>query len=58
VTYPQPGGLGWDDLAAVLEPIAGSPRLLGISVADFRPDLNPSGALADRLVDLLTDLVS
>ena len=58
VTYPQPGGLGWDDLAAVLEPIAGSPRLLGISVADFRPDLDPSGALADRLVDLLKDLLS
>lgn len=53
VTYPQPGGPSWDQLAAVLEPLAAAPRLLGVSVADFRPDLDPSGSYAARVTDLL-----
>lgn len=53
VTYPQPGGPSWDQLAAALESLAGSPQLLGVSVADFRPDLDPAGAAAARIIDLL-----
>jgi arginase len=53
VTYPQPNGLGWEQLETVLKPLARSPRLLGMSVADFRPDLDPDGKLARRLVQLL-----
>lgn len=53
VTYPQPGGPDLDQLAAVLAPLAASPRLAGVSVADFRPDLDPDGRYAARLVDLL-----
>ena len=53
VTYPQPGGADWDQLAAVLEPLARSPRLLGVSVADFRPDLDPTGDLATRVLEVL-----
>jgi arginase len=57
VTYPQPGGPDWDDLTALLRPLARSPRLLGASVADFRPDLDPTGALAARIVALLRDVL-
>lgn len=32
VTYPQPGGLDWGQLAAALEPLARSPRLLGDAI--------------------------
>jgi len=53
VTYPQPGGPDWDQLAAALEPLAQSPRLLGVSVADFRPDLDPTGDLATRVLEVL-----
>jgi arginase len=53
VTYPQPGGPDWDQLAALLRPLAGSPHLVGVSIADFRPDLDPTGDLAHRLVRLL-----
>lgn len=53
VTYPQPNGLDWGQLAAVMEPLARSPRLLGASVADFRPDLDPTGELATRVLDVL-----
>jgi arginase len=53
VTYPQPGGPDWAQLALALEPLARSPRLLGVSVADFRPDLDPTGDLAGGVLDLL-----
>lgn len=53
VTYPQPGGPDWDQLAALLNPLGRSPRLIGASVADFRPDLDPGGAYARRIVGLL-----
>lgn len=53
VTYPQPGGPDWEQLAELLMPLAYSPRLLGVSVADFRPDLDPGGHLATRVVELL-----
>lgn len=53
VTYPQKGGLDWDQLAAVIKPLAWSPRLLGVSIADFRPDLDPTGDLAQLVLDAL-----
>jgi arginase len=53
VTYPQPGGPDLDQLAAVLAPLAAAPSLVGVSIADFRPDLDPDGGYAARLVALL-----
>lgn len=53
VTYPQAGGPDFDQLAVLLGPLASSPSLVGVSVADFRPDLDPSGVYAARLVSLL-----
>jgi arginase len=53
VTYPQTGGPDLDQLAIMLLPLARSPSLVGVSVADFRPDLDPSGEQAERLITLL-----
>jgi arginase len=53
VSYPQPGGPDWEQLSAVLRPLARSPHLLGVSVADFRPDLDPAGEHASRITELL-----
>lgn len=53
VTYPQDGGPSWAELAAVVRPMARSGRLLGVSLADYRPDLDPSGSVADAVLDLL-----
>ncbi len=53
VTYPQPGGLDLEQLAAVVAPLAASPRLVGASIADFRPDLDVTAVHAGRLVALL-----
>jgi len=52
-TYPQSSGLDWDQVADVLTPMARSPRLLGVSIADFPPDLDFSGDLATRIVGVL-----
>lgn len=57
VTYPQPGGPDWDQLSELLRPLGRSPRLLGASVADFRPDLDPTGEFASRIVELLDSLL-
>jgi arginase len=43
VSYPQPLGLDWDELVALARPLAATPGLLGVSVADFNPDLDPGG---------------
>jgi arginase len=53
VTYPQDGGPDLDQLTALLGPLAAAPDLLGVSIADFRPDLDPGGRHAARLVALL-----
>ncbi len=53
VTYPQDGGPDLDQLAAAIAPLAASPSLIGASIADFRPDLDPDGEQAAALIALL-----
>ncbi|HEV2075624.1 MAG TPA: arginase family protein [Thermoleophilaceae bacterium] len=57
VTYPQAGGLGWDELAALARPLVDAPGLVGISVADFNPDRDPHGTQAGQVVELLDRLL-
>ncbi|HVP02978.1 MAG TPA: arginase family protein [Solirubrobacteraceae bacterium] len=51
--YLMPGGLGWDELAELLAPLAASPALIGVSVACVNPEKDPDGALVQRTADLL-----
>ncbi len=53
VSYPQPGGLDWDSFVALARPLLASDALVGASVADFNPDLDPDGQHARRVVDAL-----
>ncbi|MFI6599411.1 arginase family protein [Nonomuraea sp. NPDC050536] len=53
VSYPQPRGLDWEAFVALLRPMLASPALVGLSVADFNPDLDVDGGHARRLVDAL-----
>ena len=53
VTYPQPRGLDWDAFVALARPLMASDALLGVSVADFNPDLDEDGTHAQRVVDAL-----
>jgi arginase len=58
VTYPQAEGMGWTELEQLAAPLAASDRLLGVSVADFNPDLDPDRVYAARIVDMLERLLS
>ncbi|KAB1652093.1 arginase family protein [Pseudoclavibacter chungangensis] len=53
VDSPAPGGLGVDELVALLRALA--PEAVGASVTVFDPDLDPDGTLALRLTDALVD---
>jgi arginase len=58
VSYPQPLGLDWDEVAALVKPLVVAPGLIGLSVADFNPDRDPDGAYANRVVELLESLLA
>ena len=51
--YLQPGGLDWDELAAVLAPLAASAELVGASLACYNPEKDPDLACGRRLVRAL-----
>jgi arginase len=55
VSYPQDHGLSWDGLVALTRPLLASDALLGLSVADFNPDLDPEGTHARRVVAALAE---
>jgi arginase len=58
VTYPQPGGPGWEALTALLEPLASSPALIGVDVTDLNPDRDPKGEHARRAVEELARVLN
>jgi arginase len=51
--YLQPGGLDWDELTALLAPLAASEALVGASLACYNPDKDPGLACGRRLVAAL-----
>lgn len=58
VSYPQPLGLDWGEVAALVRPLVAAPGLVGASVADFNPERDPDGTCAARIVDLLASLLA
>lgn len=53
VDCPDPGGLTWDELAAVLDAVLPEPKVCGMELTIFDPTLDRDGELAKRLVDFL-----
>jgi arginase len=51
--YLQPNGLDWDELTAVLAPLAVSEELIGISLACYNPEKDPELECGRRLVEAL-----
>ena len=51
--YLMPGGLTWDELAALLAPLTASPALAGLSLGCVNPDKDPGGTYTRRTADLL-----
>jgi arginase len=57
VDYPMPGGLTWEEAAALLLPLAQSPCLIGMDVTILNPMLDPTGQYARRTVELLANIL-
>lgn len=51
---PVPGGLNWDELVELLQPLLNAPSNLGISVCCYNPEKDPTGRNADEIVDLIS----
>jgi arginase len=58
VDSPTPGGLGWQEAETLLRELVSADGAVGLEVTIFDPDLDPTGALADRLADLVVAAVS
>lgn len=53
VDSPEPGGLGLEELAALVGPLARDPSALGMEVTIYDPHLDPTREGAGRLTDFL-----
>jgi arginase len=51
--YLMPGGLQWDELAALLDPLGRSEALAGLSLGCLNPEKDPDGASTRMTCDLL-----
>lgn len=51
--YLQPNGLDWDELTALLAPLAASEELIGASLACYNPEKDPGLECGRRLVEAL-----
>jgi arginase len=56
VRYPQPGGLGWDELDQLATAALGVPGLAGIDLTIYSPDLDPTGHGAEHIVSFAASL--
>ena len=56
--FPGAGGLRLGEAREALRVFAGQPNLAALVVAGYNPDLDPEGAGARRLMDLLTEALS
>jgi arginase len=51
--YLMPGGLEWDELAALLAPLCAAPGLAGLSLGCLNPEKDPDGSSTRRTCELL-----
>jgi arginase len=51
--YLMPGGLEWDELAALMAPLGAAPGLAGFSLGCLNPDKDRGGRWTERTCDLL-----
>ena len=56
--YLQPDGLSWRNFAHLLLGLAGSPNLMGLSVACYNPEKDPGYRAGRRLAGLLVEALA
>lgn len=58
VDAPEPGGLTFHQLTAVLRVLLGSTRAAGLDLTIYDPDLDPEFSAGRRLADMLVDVLA
>ena len=58
VDSPQPGGLTYAELAALLVPLLRSPQVVGLDITILDPSLDPTGAITHRFVAALQPILA
>jgi arginase len=53
----MPNGLSWEEVAALVRPLAQSPALVGADVTIYNPTMDPDGHYARRIVTLLAEVL-
>ncbi len=57
VDYRHPGGITWEEATDILRGLLGASGVRGLDVTIFNPHLDTGGSLAQRLSDLITNVV-
>lgn len=58
VSYPQPGGLDWNQLSELAATALSEPGCIGITVCVYDPDRDPDGTGAQRILDWVGSLLT
>ena len=56
--YLMPGGLVWDELAALLQSLCASPAFAGLSLGCVNPEKDPDGTYVERTCALLEEALA
>jgi arginase len=56
--YLMPGGLQWDELAALLDPVCTTDALIGVSLGCLNPEKDPDGSYTEQTCALLAGALS
>jgi arginase len=56
VSYPQPGGLAWDELEIIARAAMHADHLIGIDMTLYNPQLDPDGTAAEKIIAFLGDV--
>jgi arginase len=56
--YLMPGGLEWDELAALLRPLCATPALVGVSLGCLNPEKDPDGSYTAKTCAVLADALA
>lgn len=58
VDYTMPGGLDWEEITALLQPLAHSPAFVGMDITIYNPGLDPDGRFARQIVRELAGVLA
>jgi arginase len=57
VSYPQPGGMTWDEIEVIASKAFAADHLIGVDATIYNPDLDPDRSLARRIVQFLAKAI-